>query len=84
MAENMDPEQARRWIASRRAGADREMDELRRAGADPRKAIRQALELIALMKELHGWPLPEDPVSQRENEAARDSWVRLKTAWVDR
>lgn len=68
------------WIASRRAAAARERREQREAGADPRKAIEQALALIAFAGRLHGWPAPEDPVSEREDTEMREQWVRLRAA----
>lgn len=69
------------WIASRRAAEARERRELRAVGApDPREATRQGLAVIALAGRLHGWPAPEDPVSEREAAAAREQWSRLHTA----
>jgi hypothetical protein len=69
------------WIASRRAAEARERRELRAGGApDPRQATSQGLAVIALAGRLHGWPAPEDPVSEREATAAREQWSKLHAA----
>jgi len=68
------------WLISRRAAEARERREMRETGPDPRRAIEQALALIALGGELHGWPAPEDPVSEREDAEMREQWSRLRAA----
>jgi hypothetical protein len=68
------------WVASRRAAEARERRELREAGPDPRRAIEQALALIALGGELHGWPAAEDAVTEREDAEMREQWSRLRSA----
>lgn len=78
----MDPmprEDLRRWVEDQRAAAERERASARQRGfsGDP---IRAGLELIDLAAELHGWPIPEDPVTLREDELARERWVRLRRA----
>lgn len=73
----MDAAAVRKWVASRRAAEKREREEERAAGGSPQGAIRAALALIALVGRLHGWPVEEDSVRRRENEAARDLWCRL-------
>jgi len=76
----MDPHELRRWVASRRAAEEREREELRAQGPDPAFAIRSALALADLAESLHGWPVPEDEVSRREDEQARDDWMRVRAA----
>jgi hypothetical protein len=73
----MDPENLRRWVAEKRAAAERERAEVRGGSFSP-DPIDAALDLIALGGELHGWPPPEDPVTLREDEVARERWARLR------
>ena len=75
----MDPEDLRRWVAEKRAAAERERAEVRGGSFSP-DPIDAALDLIALGGELHGWPMSEDPVTLREDELARERWVRLRRA----
>jgi len=42
------------------------------------KAFEAAGALLALTISLHGWPLPEDRVTRREDERVRESWARLR------
>lgn len=74
----MEPEDLRRWVASRRAAEEREKEELRRIGPRPEEAIRGALGLVDLAGYLHGWPLPEDPVTVREDAEVREIWARVR------
>jgi hypothetical protein len=74
----MDPEDLRAWVASRRAAAERERQELRDKGPDPEFAIRSALDLLALTEELHGWPVPEDEVTRREDLQMWENWARVR------
>lgn len=64
------------WVANRRAGDEREREEMRRDGN--RNVIHAALGLIAVAGRLLGWPPPADPSDDREEEIARDTWVRLR------
>jgi hypothetical protein len=73
----MRPEDLRRWVAEKRAVAERERAEVRNGSFSP-DPINAALDLIALGGELHGWPPPEDQVTLREDEVARERWVRLR------
>lgn len=68
-----------RWVESRRDAEQREKLEARQAGPDSAGAIRSALALVALTKRLHGWPVPEDPVTLREDALARERWDRVRT-----
>lgn len=79
----MRPEDLRRWVEDQRAAAERERVAARDRGFS-RDPIRAGLELIDLVIELHGWPIPEDPVTQREDELAWEQWVRLRRALGDR
>jgi hypothetical protein len=73
-------EDVRRWVAARRAAEAREREEARERGPSAPAAIASALALIALAGRLHGWPLPEDEVSRREEARARGAWARLRAA----
>lgn len=72
-------ESIRRWIASRRAAEQRERDDSVDARPSPTASVARALCLITLAASLHGWPLPRDPVSEREDVAAYARWSRLRT-----
>jgi hypothetical protein len=74
----MRPEDLLRWVESRRAAEQREKLEARQAGPDPSGAIRSALALVALTKRLHGWPVPEDPVTLQQDALARERWDRVR------
>ena len=76
-------EDLRRWAENHRAAVEREREEIR-GGAYVDDPIKAGLGLIALAVRLHGWPVPVDPVRQREDEAAREAWDRLRTALVGR
>jgi hypothetical protein len=73
----MRPEDVRRWIEARRAAAAFERDELRRHAlvADP---IGASLALTALLGRLHGFPLPPDAVTEREDLERYERWARLR------
>lgn len=79
MPSTSSPEDLRRWVEDRRAAGERERQQAR-AGGFARDPIRAALDLIAVAGRLHGWPIPEDPVRQREDELARERWARLRQA----
>lgn len=68
-----------RWVDSRRAAEQREKLEARQTGPDSAGAIRSALALMALATRLYGWPVPEDPVTLREDALARERWHRVRT-----
>ena len=74
----------RRWVASHQAAEARERAEMRAAGPAPAEAIAGALALIALAGRLHGWPLPEDAVSRREDALAYGCWTRLRARLAPR
>jgi hypothetical protein len=76
-----DAEALRRWLAGRRATEKREWAEVRRAPLSPEESWRQALQLIAFAADRHGWPLPDDPLSAREDDLAYARWRRLRAAW---
>jgi hypothetical protein len=75
----MDSSQLRRWVDDKRAVERRERDEARSQPVSCSESIARALALIALYGRLHGWPVPEDGVSRREDSAAYEHWHRLKT-----
>lgn len=68
----------------RRAMAVVERREARSAPREPGDAIAFALALVALSGRLHGWPVPDDPVSMREDDLARVSWAKLRLALENR
>jgi len=76
----MSDDDLRRWVHDRRAAAAFERSEVRSAPTATTGAIAGALALVALSGRLHGWPIPDDPVSRREDELARARWARLRSA----
>jgi hypothetical protein len=74
----------RRWIRDRQAGEERERKEARSTPNSPEEAIASALALVALFGRLHGWPIPDDPVSVREDALARTRWSKLRLALRER
>lgn len=78
----MDPNEIRRWMESRRAAAERERREVAERGTFVPDPIAASLSLIALAGRLHGWPLPVSEADQREDELARETWDRLRAAWL--
>jgi hypothetical protein len=74
----MRAEDLRRWVENQRAAEARVREEQRRRGPRPQEAIAGALDLTAVAARLHGWPLPEDDVSRREDERLYDCWHRLR------
>lgn len=83
MSAKTSPEDIRRWAENLRAVEERARDEARERGyvAD---SIAASLDLIAFASRLHGWPLPRDPLREREDEAVRDTWQRLREAFSRR
>lgn len=77
--EPMRQDDLRRWVSDQRAAAERERAEARGRSFSP-DAIEAALDLITLGSDLHGWPMPDDLVTRREDELARERWVRLRHA----
>ncbi len=73
-------EDVKRWVAGRQAAAAREREEARSSAASPSSAMAVALALIALAGRLHGWPLPEDEATRRDDLRAYQAWARLRTA----
>jgi hypothetical protein len=74
----MSAEELRRWVAARQAGARREAELAADERPSPAEAFERALALIELSAEMHGWPLPEDPTSLREDHLAYERWARLR------
>ena len=67
-------------MAGRQAAEAREREEARERGSSPGSAMAVALALIALAGRLHGWPLPEDEATRRDDLRAYQAWARLRTA----
>jgi hypothetical protein len=74
----MNPEDVRRMVTGWQAAERREREERRKAGPDSAEAIQGALALMDLFGELHGWPPPENDARRRDNELARERWVRVR------
>jgi hypothetical protein len=70
-------EDLRAWVQARRAAEARERMEASRAAPsdDP---VQAGLGLIALAGRLHGWPVPEDPVTAREDVEVYATWATLR------
>jgi hypothetical protein len=47
-------------------------------------SVRMALDLIDIARTLHGWPIPADAVSRREDELRRHYWSRVREALGER
>lgn len=77
----MDAVSLRRWISGRRAAEQRELDERRMEHRSVGESFEQAMRLVALASRLHGWPLPDDPVSARQDAIGYQRWDRLRAAW---
>ena len=69
------------WAEARRRADDLERRLAREAPEKP-DPIGLVFELMTLVEELHGWPLPPDPLSEREDLAARERWTRIRRAWA--
>ena len=54
------------------------------AGEDSIDAIESSLALLALYGRLHPWPPVEDPTTAREDELARQSWDKLRAAYLSK
>jgi hypothetical protein len=80
MSATPSPEDLRRWVEDWQAVDARLRDEARRKGPSP-DAVAAALDLIATAGRLHGWPIPEDRVRQRDDEVGRERWARLRRAF---
>ncbi|HEY3570446.1 MAG TPA: hypothetical protein VGP73_21125 [Thermoanaerobaculia bacterium] len=75
----MNPEDVRRMAKGWQAAERREREERRRAGPDAAAAVEGALALMDLFNEMHGWPPTENEARRRDNELARERWVRVRS-----
>jgi hypothetical protein len=75
----MDPEDVRRMVAGWQAVEEREREDRRQAGPDVAAAVQGALALMDLFGEMHPWPPPENEARRRDNELARERWVRVRS-----
>jgi len=80
----MSREDLRRWVEGHRAAQRRERAEAAAAGHEPATAIRHALALIALGGRLDVLAAAKDAAERRDEEVARASWTRLRTALLKR
>lgn len=78
----LDPKEFRRWLAGRQAGEAREREEAWRHPMSTAQAVASALSLVRLTVRLHGWPVPEDAVSRRENAEVEATWHRLRAHYA--
>jgi hypothetical protein len=76
----MRAEDVRRWAEARRSA---EEHELRSAGAapEPQAAWLSALSLFSLLGRMVGWPVPPDPIREREDATAAQAWTKLRAAY---
>jgi hypothetical protein len=79
----MDPEDVRRMVGGWQAVESREREEIRKAGPDAAAAVQGALELMDLFGEMHVWPPAENEARRRNNELARERWVRVRNFYQD-
>ena len=68
----------RRIVTGWQVVAEVERQERRQDGPDSAAAIRDALELLDLFGDLHGWPPPENEGRRRDDELARQRWDRVR------
>src|SRR5262247_2920835 len=69
-------EELRRWIRSRRAAEERELEAAGTTRREPGASLRAALSIIALARARHGWPLPADPHDEAQDLLAYERWAR--------
>jgi hypothetical protein len=74
----MNPEDVRRMARGWQAAGEREREERRKAGPDAVAAVEGALALMDLFGEMHDWPPAENEARRRDNELARERWVRVR------
>ena len=74
----MNPEDVRRMVSGWQAVEAQERDERRNAPPDVATAVQGALALMDLFGEMHPWPPPENPARRRDDELARERWVRVR------
>ncbi len=77
----MTAESLRIWLEARRGAEERERDESRRERRTPAEAFEQALQLIAFTSRIHGWPIPDDPLSLEQDRIGYERWESLRKAW---
>jgi hypothetical protein len=76
------PEDIRRWDRNQRAAATRERGETRQHPLTAAEAWQAALALVAFDERLNGSPFERvDPVSTREDEEMRETWMKLRARW---
>jgi hypothetical protein len=74
----MERDDIRKWVFAQRWAERRQIQENRRNPISPEAALETAGALLNFAIRLHGWPLPQDRTTRRENERVRDTWVRLR------
>jgi hypothetical protein len=70
----------RRWAHGHATAEAWIREEKRDRVITPAAAFDELLDLLSLASTTLGWPLPADPVRQRDLDAARDTWARLRRA----
>lgn len=79
---DMNPDDIRKWDANFRAASEREREEAAENPLTPQEAFAAAMALLVLDEQLNGSPFERfDPVSEREDEEAREAWVKLRARW---
>lgn len=74
----MDKESLLRWKAGYDAAQSLERRERRAHPPNLAESLAHGVSLLDFAIELHGWPLPADPVSERELVEARATWAKLR------
>jgi hypothetical protein len=78
----VNPDDIRKWDANFRAAAEIERADAAAHPLTPQQAFAAAMELLNLDEQLNGSPFERfDPVSEREDEEAREAWVKLRARW---
>ena len=78
----MNADDIRKWDANFRAVAAREREDAAAHPLTPNEAFDAALALLVLDEQLNGSPFERfDPVSEREDEQAREAWAKLRARW---
>lgn len=78
----MEPHHLRAWASGRRLAEQRDLQERVRQNTPIQQRSREGLEVIQLIGEAIGWPVPETPLRLGEDDAARDAWQKLRLHYL--
>lgn len=68
----------RRFLRGHRAAEERQRELVQREGPGPEQAVAEFFSLLNLLGETGVWPGRRDAVAERDIEAVRKLWVRVK------